>query len=327
MSTMILAGDLGGTKTLLGLFEPAAGRPHPVAVRSFSTPAFPNLTTMVAAFAEEALPRGQRIGGACFGVAGPVLGRTAELTNVPFTIDADAAQKRFGIARVTLLNDLVAMAWSLRVLADDEIVTLQAGTSREDGHLALIAAGTGMNEAFVLHDGGRFIPSAAESGHSDWAARTDTEIRLLKSLRDRFGRAEIEHVLSGPGVANIHRVTHAAPCKAVEDIDALDAPAHISQAALSGSCDGCVEALQLFVESYGAAAGNLALRTMATGGVFIGGGIAPKILPLMTDGRFMRAFLDKGRFGELLATFPVHVILNAEAGLLGAAVAAQTGAP
>jgi glucokinase len=323
MSTMILAGDLGGTKTLLGLFEPAPVRPRPVAVRSFSTPAFTDLTTMVEAFASDALTRGQRIRSAWFGVAGPVLARTATLTNVPFAIDADAVAGRFGIPHVTLLNDLVAMAWSLRVLADDEIVTLQQGTPRPDGHLALIAAGTGFNEALVLHDGGRFVPTAAESGHSDWAARSDRDVQLLASLRERFGRAEVEHVLSGPGVANIHRVTHTQPCAVVPDVDALDAPSRISQAALGGHCPHCVEALQLFVEAYGAEAGNLALRTMATGGVFVGGGIAPKILPLLTDARFMRAFLDKGRFGELLAMIPVRIILNAEAGLLGAAVAAQ----
>jgi glucokinase len=323
MSTMILAGDLGGTKTLLGLFEPAGARPRPVTVRSFSTPAFPNLMTMVEAFAEEALPRGQHIGRACFGVAGPVLGRTATLTNVPFTIDVDAVAGRFGIGRTELVNDLVAMAWSLRVLGDDERKTLQAGTSG-DGHLALAAAGTGFNEAVVLKDGARYIPTAAESGHADWAARTDTDVQLLHSLRARFGRAEVESVLSGPGVANIHRVTHKEPCAAVADIEADDAPAQISEAALTGRCGGCVEALQVFVEAYGAEAGNLALRTMATGGVFIGGGIAPKILPLLTDGRFMRAFLDKGRFGELLAAIPVHVILNPDAALVGAAVAAQS---
>lgn len=326
MSTMILAGDLGGTKTLLGLYERSAdgraARPRPIVVRSFATPAFTDLTTMISAFAEDPQVRGHAVSSASFGVAGPVLGRTATLTNVPFTIDADAIGRSFSIAHVSLLNDLEAMAWSLRVLSDTEVKVLQEGTVSPRGNLALIAAGTGFNEALVHQVGDRFIPTAAESGHADWAPRTDREIRLLRDLTDRLGRAEVEAVISGPGIANIHRITHEAPCHAVDDIEALDAPAQVSEAALQRRCQGCIDALQLFVDAYGAEAGNLALRTMATGGVFIGGGIAPKILPLLTDGRFMRAFLDKGRFRELLQRVPVRVILNAETGLLGAAVAA-----
>lgn len=323
---MILAGDLGGTKTLLGLFERSTdrsvARPRPLVVRSFSTPAFTNLTTMISAFSEDAQVRGHVVSSASFGVAGPVLGRTATLTNVPFEIDADAVSRAFGIAQVSLLNDLEAMAWSLRVLSHTEVAGLQEGEAHPRGNLALIAAGTGFNEALVHHIGDRFVPTAAESGHADWAARTDRETRLLRDLTDRLGRAEVESVISGPGIANIHRVTHEAPCHVIDDVDALDAPARISEAALNRRCQGCVDALQMFVEAYGAEAGNLALRTMATGGVFIGGGIAPKILPLLTDGRFMRAFLDKGRFRGLLQRVPVRVILNADTGLLGAAVAA-----
>ena len=319
---MILAGDVGGTKTLLGLFETQRPRPIPIVVRAFPTADFTNLTAMISAFFADASARGHAVAAACFGVAGPVLARTATLTNERFDIDADDVAKTFGIPRVELLNDLQAMAWSVRGLDVSEVCVLQPGVMREDGNLALIAAGTGVNEVLIHHVDGRFVPAASESGHADWAARSERDIVLLKALVARYGRAEVEHVVSGLGLRNIHRVTHQTHCLAVVSADDSDAPAKMSQAAMAGRCAGCVEALSLFVDAYGAEAGNLALRGFATGGVFIGGGIAPKILPLLTDGQFMRAFLDKGEFRGLLTQVPVKVILNAEAGLIGAAVAA-----
>ena len=319
---MILAGDVGGTKTILGLFEKQQPRPVPVLVRVFPTVDFANITAMVSAFFAVASARGHAITAACFGVAGPVLTRTATLTNARFDIDADDVAKTFGIPRVELLNDLQSMAWSVRVLDASEVQVLQEGVRREDGNLALIAAGTGVNEVLIHHVHGRFVPAASESGHADWAARSERDIVMLKALVAQYGRAEIEHVVSGLGLRNIHRVTHQTPCLAVDSADAVDAPAKMSQAAMAKRCVGCVDALSLFVEAYGAEAGNLALRGFATGGVFVGGGIAPKILPLLADGQFMRAFLDKGEFRELLTQVPVKVILNAEAGLIGAAVAA-----
>lgn len=322
---MILAGDLGGTKSLLGLFAPpdeSRLRPRPIVVHHYTTADFRDLTAMIAAFVEQPAVRGHEVTRACFGIAGPVMGRTAALTNAALTIDADAVGRAFAIAQVTLLNDLVAMAWSMRVLNDDELMVLHHGQAAADGNLALIAAGTGVNEALLLRDGERFIASAAESGHADWAARNDREVRLLRHLIDRFGRAEIEHVVSGLGIAHIHGAMHDTPCAIVDDVADREAPARISEAAAARRCPGCVETMEVFVDAYGAEAGNLALRTMATGGIFIGGGIAPKILPLLTDGRFMRAFLDKGRFRDLLSNIPVRVILNEQTCLLGAAVAA-----
>lgn len=322
MSTMILAGDLGGTKTLLGLFEEGRVRPEPVFTRTFSTTTFSDLTTMISSFSEAPEVFGRTVRSACFGVAGPVLGTTATLTNVPFVIDADAVGRAFAIERVTLLNDLEAMAHAVAVLADHEVEVLQAGEPQA-GNLALIAAGTGVNEAFIHRIGERLVPAAAESGHADWAARNDREIRVLRYLIDRYGRAEIEHVVSGLGLLNVHQAMHEdLACPAVDSIDEPDAAARISQAAMDRRCRGCIDTMEVFVDAYGAEAGNLALRTMALGGLFIGGGIGPKILPLLTDGRFMRAFLDKGRFTDLLRKVPVKVILNAEAALLGAAVAA-----
>jgi len=322
---MILAGDLGGTKTLLGLFEAGRLRPEAVFTRSFSTTAFDDLTSMISAFSESPEVYGRVVESACFGIAGPVLGTTAALTNVPFVIDAEAVTRAFSIGRVTLLNDLEAMAYALSVLADHEVAVLQEG-ERRPGNMALIAAGTGINEAFVHRLGDRFVPAAAESGHADWAARNNREIKVLRHLLDRYGRAEVEHVVSGMGLLNIHEAMHENhSCPAIDSVDEPDAAAKISRAALDRRCRGCIDTLEVFVDAYGATAGNLALRSMAVGGLFVGGGIAPKILPLLQDGRFMRAFLDKGRFGELLQTMPVKVILNAESGLLGAAVAAAEG--
>ena len=319
---MILAGDVGGTKTLLGLFEPRGRRPHAIVVRAFATAGFPNLSAMIAAFAAEAPVRGTTIHAACFGVAGPVLGERAQLTNLAFTIDAPAVRDALGTPRVRLLNDLQALACAVPVLEDTELAVLQPGTPNPAGAVALVAAGTGLGEAVLQRVDGRLIPTPSEAGHADWAPRNDREIALLGVLIRQFGRAEVEDVVSGPGLVRIHGVTHNRPCLAVPDTAHPEAPAAISKAALEGRCPGCVDALDLFVGAYGAEAGNLALRAVATGGIFLGGGIAPRILPALSDGRFARAFLDKGSFRSLLATIPVSVILNQEAGLLGAAAAA-----
>jgi glucokinase len=322
---MLLAGDIGGTKTLLGLFDPVPARPRPLAVRVFPTLDFDDLTTMIAAFLDEDPTRAASIESACFGVAGPVIGDIAELTNVPWLVDARRVATKFKLRHVSLLNDLHAMAYSVPVLRAAEVHALQQGRAVGGGNRALIAAGTGLGEALLHYVDGRFIPSPSEGGHADFAARTERDILLLRDLIERYGRADVERVVSGPGLTNVHRVTHRGPCEASIDLEDPDAPMAISAAALDRRCDGCVEALELFVEAYGAEAGNLALRTVATGGVFIGGGIAPKILPALTDGRFMRAFREKAPLEAMLEAMPVKVILNTEAGLLGAAVYAAAG--
>ena len=320
---MILAGDVGGTKTRLGLFEPVPVRPRPLAVRIFVTLDFDDLTTMVAAFLEDDAIKGVPIEAACFGVAGPVTGDVATLTNVPRRVDARRVATEFKLPRVRLLNDLQAMAYAVPVLHAAEVHVLQQGQAVSGGNVALIAAGTGLGEGLLQQVDGRFMASPSEGGHADFAARTEREIGLLRDLIQRYGRADVEHVVSGPGLVNAHRVTHRGPCGASIDLADPGAPAVVSASALARRCDGCVEALELFVEAYGAEAGNLALRTVATGGVFVGGGIAPKILPALTDGRFLRAFREKSPVGPLLEAMPVKVILNTEAGLLGAAVYAQ----
>jgi glucokinase len=317
---MILAGDIGGTKTLLGLFDPTPTRPRPIAIRSFPTLDFDGLTSMIAAFVEKEAITRSTIQSGCFGAAGPVVGDTVKLTNVPWEVDARQVERAFGLRRVNLLNDLQAMAYSVPVLQEPEVHVLQEGEALRGGNIALIAAGTGLGEALLHNVNNRFIPSASEGGHADFAARTEREIALVRELTRRFGRADVEHVISGRGLINIHSAVHTAPCAAGVDVERPDAPAAITRAALERQCPACVETLDLFVEAYGAEAGNLALRSVSTGGLFIGGGVAPKILPALTTGTFMRAFLAKPPLDAMLARMPVKVILNAEAGLLGAAV-------
>jgi len=317
---MLLAGDIGGTKTLLGLFEAATPRPHPVTHRSFVTLDHDDLASIVTEFMRGVSLANGVIEGACFGVAGPVINDTATLTNVPWQVDARRLAERFEVRRVDLLNDLQSMAYGLTVLDGDELLVLQDGQAVRGGNIGLIAAGTGLGVAMLHEVDGRYVPVASEGGHADFAARTPRDVRLLQWMTARHGRAEVEGVVSGRGLLNIHAVTHDSPCAAVADLKSFDAPAEITAAGLERRCTGCVEALDLFVDAYGAEAGNLALRTVSTAGLFVGGGIAPKILPALVDGRFMRAFRSKAPFEPLLAAMPVKVILNAETGLLGAAV-------
>jgi glucokinase len=317
---MLLAGDIGGTKTLLGLFDALPLRPRPLAVQSFLTLDYDDLGAMLGEFFAAQHASADTIDSACFGVAGPVLGDTAELTNVPWKVDAQRIANALAIRRIRLLNDLQAMAYAVPVLQAEELHPLQKGEAIRGGNIALIAAGTGLGEALLHNVDGRFVPSPSEGGHADFPARTEREIDLLRDLTARYGRADVEHVVSGRGLINLHRTTHRQPCAAAIDPEDPDAPAQMTSAGLAGTCRMCVETLDLFVSAYGAEAGNLALRTVATGGVFIGGGIAPKILPALTTGVFMRAFRAKPPLDTMLDIMPVNVILNADAGLLGAAV-------
>jgi len=319
-SRMLLAGDIGGTKTLLGLFDSASPRPEPNATDSFPTLEYDDLSAMIAAFFARRESRRESISAACFGVAGPVIGDTAELTNVPWRVDARRVADAFGFKRAVLLNDLQAMAYAVPLLRPSEIHVLQAGAPKPGGNIAVIAAGTGLGQALLHNVNGRFFPSPTEAGHADFSSRTEREIVVLRELTARFGRVEVERVVSGRGLSNLHRVVHNGRCAAGIDPDDLESPAAISTAALERRCAACVEAFDIFIEAYGAEAGNLALRAMATAGVFLGGGIAPKILDALGGGAFMRAFRAKTPLEPLLASVPVNVILNAEAALLGAAI-------
>lgn len=321
---MILTGDIGGTKTLVGLFDAATRRPGRVDVRTFVTTEFPGLPAIIDAFraTQRAMPA---IDAAVFGIAGPIINQSAEMTNVAWRVDRDDLIRTLGIPQVRLLNDLEAMAYGVPALTRDELATLQKGEPRPDGNLALIAAGTGLGQALMHFVDGRYRALPSEGGHTDFAARTDRELELVRFLRDRYGRAELEHVLSGPGIVNLSEFTHqGAQCVALSHRkgDAPDIPAQVTQAALNGTCTCCAEALDIFVRAYGAAAGNLAL-TAVTSAVFVGGGIAPRILPALTDGRFTEAFNDKGPMRPLLESVTVQVILNPESALLGAALFAR----
>ena len=320
---MIVGGDVGGTKTLLGVFEPAAPRPRLVETRSYLTDRYGSLAEILAEF-DRAVGRTAAVEAAAVGVAGPVIGGVSRLTNVTWDISAAEIAAHLGTPRVALLNDLEAMAMSVEVLTADEVAVLQAGAARADGNAAVIAAGTGLGQAYLHRVNGRLTPVPSEGGHADYAARTDREIELVKTLRDQFGRVEVEQVLSGPGLVNLHRFTHrGGECEMLEGASEADAPSRISQAGLAGRCQQCAEALRMFVSAYGAEAGNLALRAVATAGLYVGGGIAPKILPALQTGTFMDAFRAKDPLRELVANVPVKVILNPEAGLVGAAVRAQ----
>ena len=316
---MLLAGDIGGTKTLLGIFDATAWRPRPIVARSFGTLDYDDLTTMIAELLASGATAAATIETACFGVAGPVVGESATMTNIPWRVDGARVRSTFGF-RVKLLNDLEAMAYSIPVLQSDEVYVLQEGEPIIGGNIALIAAGTGLGEALLHSVDGRYLASPTEAGHADFGARTERELALVRELTPRFGRVDVERVISGRGLLVVHTFTHAGPCLAGVDVNDPDAAAVMSRAALEHRCPSCVEALDLFVEAYGAEAGNLALRSGATGGVFVGGGIAPKILPAMTAGSFIRAFNAKEPLEQMVRRIPVKVILNAEAGLLGAAV-------
>jgi glucokinase len=322
LTHMLLAGDIGGTKTLLGLFRRAPTRPVPIATREFTTLAHSSLGDMVRQFLGEF--DGEAVEAAAFGVAGVVQKDCARLTNVPWLVDAAEITRHFGVASVEVLNDLQAMAYGVPVLERRELFVLQEGTPQPEGNMALIAAGTGLGEALLHNIGGRFVPSPSEGGHADFAARTAREVELLVELTRINGRVDYESVASGLGLINLFRFTHKVLCPVVgEPADVGDIPPALTAAAMAGTCASCGEALSIFLSVYGAEAGNLALRSVATGGVYVGGGIAPKILPALSDGRFMEAFRRKPPMADLLAAMPVWVILNTNTALLGAAVYAN----
>lgn len=337
---MFLAGDIGGTKTLLGLFAPAPERPRAIEVGEFVTLDYDALEPMVREFLQAQNLDARRIDAACFGVAGAVTAQVARLTNVPWLVDGAALTGAFPFGRVRILNDLEALAYGVTVLEPSELKALQVGMPLPEGNAAVIAAGTGLGEAMLHNVDGRFIPAASEGGHADFAARTPREMDMVRALGRIFGRVGVELIVSGPGLVNIYQFTHdafgtgptitpnsIAPSRLCEGVGPMNDPtelaARISRAAMAGRCDACVEAFDLFVSAYGAEAGNVALRSVATAGVYVGGGIAPKILPALESGAFMAAFRDKEPMAHLVAAMPVSVILNPDAGLIGAATYAQ----
>jgi glucokinase len=301
---MILAGDIGGTSTRLALFDRDGGGPQQLT--TYESAAHAGLAEIVVEFltAHPAEPR-----SACFGIAGPVEAGRCAATNLAWTVDSAVLADRLDIPAVRLINDLEANGYGIAALGADDFETLNQGDAEARGNAAVISAGTGLGEAGMYWDGDRHRPFACEGGHVDFAPRTPIELGLHEYVIKRFEHASYERVCSGMGLTNIYSYLGGPETE----------PAEISEAALNGSDERAVTALDVMVSIYGAAAGNLALKLMATGGIYVGGGIAPKILPKLRDGSFMRSFVDKGRFSSLLERIPVRVILNDKTALLGAA--------
>src|SRR4030095_6382628 len=321
-NNLILAGDIGGTKTHLALFS-LQGEKLQAEIRTICpSKQYPGLEPGIEEFIAD---QQVSISRACFGIAGPVVDGQVKTPNLPWVVDSINIAQRFKLDSVALLNDLEAAAYGIFTLEPQELFTLNEGVSGRRGNKVLIAAGTGLGEATLYDDGRDYHPSASEGGHGDFGPTDETQIDLLRYLMKEFGHVSYERVVSGPGIANIYGFLRDSgrleePDWLKQKISAAeDASVVISQEGLAGRSAICVQALNLFVSVYGAEAGNLALRGKASGGVYIGGGIAPKILPKLEDGTFMRAFLDKGRYRELLSAMPVRVILNDQAALQGAA--------
>ena len=321
---MILAGDVGGTKTALALFERSDAGPREVRSRTFPSREYPSLETILAEFLEDGPRRAPD--AACFGIAGPVLVGAVKTTNLPWRVETESLAAATRAPRVTLLNDLQAAAYGMLRLAPDELATLQAGSDDgPPGNAAVLAPGTGLGEAMLYWDGKRYHAIASEGGHADFAARTDREVALSRHLRERFGEhVSYERVLSGDGIHRIYDFLRKSddvpePAWLGEAIAEGDPNAAITRIGLAAGHPLCVATLDLFCSILAAEAGNLALRSTATSGVFLAGGIAPRILPALRTGNFVREFNAKGRFAEWMTTVPIRVSLNPLAPLLGAA--------
>jgi glucokinase len=320
---MILAGDIGGTKTNLALFDGADRNPKHL--ETFRSAEHDGLEEMVAAFLTR---HPAEIEAAAFGVAGPVRDGRVEKINLAWAVDARSVAARLGLEHVALMNDLEANAWGIAALGPDDFAVLNEGDPEAEGNRAVISPGTGLGEAGLYWDGERHRVIASEGGHADFAPRTELQVALWRFLAARLRHVSYERVCSGTGLVNIYSFLRARepepePAWLTEELSTSDPAAAISRAALAGKDPVCVEALELMVAILGAEAGNLALKFLAAGGVFVGGGIGPKILPKLTDGVFVREFVGKGRFTQFLERIPVRVILNDKTALLGAALRAR----
>jgi glucokinase len=318
---MILAGDIGATNSRLAFFAERGGRLELVVEETYPSRDSANLETIVKTFVSaHDLP----LDVACFGVAGPVRQGRSDTTNLPWDVDARELARALRLRSVGLLNDLEAHAYGIAILAPDDLVTLNQGAADASGNAAVIAAGTGLGEAGLYWDGQQHRPFAGEGGHASFAPSDPLQLELLRFLCHEFGHVSWERVLSGPGLHNIYRFLRDTghgeePDWLTDEMQQQDPSAVISQAALADTSALCRQALDLFVALYGAEAGNLALTIMATAGVYIGGGIAPKIIRKLTDSTFMAAFVAKGRLKPLLQQIPVRIIMSDKVALQGAA--------
>jgi glucokinase len=324
---MILAGDIGGTNVRLALFEIESGALVQKEERKFRSGEVQGLEGPVETFLA-----GRRVLAAGFGVAGPVRNGRCEATNLPWVVDAASLAGQLALPRVALVNDLLANALGLSELSGDDFAVVNAGTPDGQGTAALISAGTGLGEAYLVRVNGRLTPQASEGGHASFAPRNPFEIDLLRHLHRTHSHVSFERILSGPGLAALYAYERSCsqvsePAWLTAEIAAAgDASPAVTAAALAGKDPVAARALEHFVSIYGGEAGNLALKVLATGGVFVGGGIAPRILPKLLDGTFFGAFCDKGRFAPLLAKIPIRVVTNDRCALLGAARAGAEAA-
>jgi glucokinase len=321
MDGLILAGDVGGTKTQLGLFKHSGGILELARAHRYATADFDSLETVCANF----LDAGGAVNAACIGVPGPIIDGRGHATNVPWQLSTPSLSQALNGVPVRLLNDLTAIAYGMVHLKPDEFAVLhRAENPSEHGNIAVVAAGTGLGESALVWEDGKYYAVASEGGHSDFAPHGAEQIELLRFLTDEFGHVSYERVLSGPGLWNIYRFLRREsraeePAWLRDEIAKGDHAAAVSEAAMAGRDPVCVHALTMFCDIYGSEAANLALKVLALGGVYLGGGIAPKILPMLTGGAFVKGFLAKGRLNEILKRIEVRVSLNPAAGLLGAA--------
>ncbi len=318
---MILAGDIGGTNTRLAFFDVLDGHFSLISASVFPSREYAGLDEIVAKFVDTTNVHPDR---ACFGVAGPVRNGRVEASNLPWVIESKRLADELKIRKAVLINDLEANAWGIPALDPKDVVALNQVKGNPVGNQAVIAAGTGLGEAGMYWDGVQHHVFACEGGHGDFAPRNELEMDLLRYLRARFGHVSYERIVSGPGLVNVFHFLRdtgrgAEPKWLADEMLQSDPAAAISRAAINGKCPLCEQALDLFVSIYGAEAGNLALKIMSTGGVYLGGGIAPKIVPKLSGPLFMQAFVGKGRMQALLEAMPVKVITNDKTALLGAA--------
>jgi len=318
---LVLAGDIGGTKTNLGLFSRGKRRPVTKVIETYPSREAPHLESIIERFLNK---HSASIKSACFGIAGPVISGRSQTTNLPWDVSEVKIKKRFKWSQVGLINDLTATAYAVPLLNSRELLSLNKAKARKEQNLGLVAPGTGLGEAMLIFGEGQYIPVASEGGHADFSPNNEAEVELWRYLSQRFGHVSTERVLSGPGLVNIYSWLRdskrfSEPAWLVRSMEEIDPARAITEAALTEKHPLCVASLNAFVSILGAVAGNLALTAMTIGGVYLGGGIPPKILPKLEEPIFMKAFTNKGRFKEFLEKIPVRVILNDKAALLGAA--------
>ncbi|MBW2673430.1 MAG: glucokinase [Deltaproteobacteria bacterium] len=321
---MLIAGDIGGTKTTIGIYSRGKGTRKPLVERTFPSKSYDSLEAIVDVFLKS---EKSTVDTAAFGIAGPVSGSTVKTTNLPWVVSGETIARKLKVKRAYLINDLEALAYSVPLLYEEDLVTINRGEAATEGAIGVIAPGTGLGEAFLTFDRSRYRAHASEGGHADFAPTGEVEIKLLHYLNKKYEHVSYERVCSGMAIPDIYEFLRdggygeepdwlAGELSGVEDVTPVIVQGALSEAK---SCELCSATLDLFVSVLGAEAGNLALKVMATGGLYIGGGIPPRIISLLEKPSFLQAFKNKGRYSDLMGRIPVHVITNPKAALIGAA--------